>query len=302
MSSFRQKRDETVSVVIPVRNMAAQLRECLESLNKAHPRPKEIIVVDDCSQDNSAQVARKLGARTITLDRVQGANYCRNIGAAKARSSLLLFLDSDVVPERDIVERVTKRFTDSSLQAIVGVYAARHRHENLASRYKNFWIRYSYLNRGSSIDWIFGAVSAIRKNAFQHHGGFDGTLFMQNSGGDLELGKRMAHAYFKIEFAREVEVEHQKYHTVRSLLHNDFERSRSLVEMALKLKQLTRSVRRGFVNIYTAFVVGTLLSLPMLLSAGLSLYLQESGRLFFALTVSYGLVAAPFVSSFVRLY
>ena len=49
-----------VSVIVPCYNMEAYLEETLRSIVASDYRPLEIIVVDDGSTDNSAEVAEKL--------------------------------------------------------------------------------------------------------------------------------------------------------------------------------------------------------------------------------------------------
>ena len=56
----------TISVVIPVYNDAALLRRCLEALAAQTRRADEIVVVDNGSTDDSAEVARRGGARVVT--------------------------------------------------------------------------------------------------------------------------------------------------------------------------------------------------------------------------------------------
>ncbi|MGE3194498.1 MAG: glycosyltransferase family 2 protein, partial [Microbacteriaceae bacterium] len=54
-----------LSVVIPVRNDAAMLATALESLGAQHRPPDEIVVVDNGSSDQSAEVALAAGARVV---------------------------------------------------------------------------------------------------------------------------------------------------------------------------------------------------------------------------------------------
>src|SRR4051812_46462078 len=85
-----------ISVVIPVRNDARRLRDCLESLSvNDYPRERvEVIVVDNGSTDNSAAIARTLGCTVLT--NLQGpVSALRNFGAAVARGAILAYIDAD---------------------------------------------------------------------------------------------------------------------------------------------------------------------------------------------------------------
>lgn len=249
----------TISVVIPARNSEQTLRSCLESVRASSVRAEEIIVVSDGSTDGTCPIAVELGAAVVELSGHHQANYCRNLGASRSTGDVVLFLDSDVQLRPDSIGNALQSLSDGNCDAVVGIYSVDHSHQNPASQYKNLWIRYSYLRSRDSVDWIFGAIAAIRRKAFEDAGGFDHTLFM-HKGGDLELGKRIALGRTSIILNPAVEVEHLKRHTLPSLLRNDFERSQGFVQLAGRLGQIPRSLRRGFVNIYPEFAYSTLLS------------------------------------------
>ena len=96
-------RPATVSVIIPCYNAAPWLSECIDSaLTQSHP-PKEIIVVDDGSTDESAKIASGYGDRIVLLRQTNlGGNAARNIGLAQATGDYVQFLDADdlLLPEK----------------------------------------------------------------------------------------------------------------------------------------------------------------------------------------------------------
>jgi glycosyltransferase involved in cell wall biosynthesis len=86
-----------VSVVIPTRNRAAYLSVALASIRAQElGEPFELIVVDDASEDGTAQEAALAGARYIRHDRPLGPNAGRNAGIRAARSDLIVLVDDDV--------------------------------------------------------------------------------------------------------------------------------------------------------------------------------------------------------------
>lgn len=85
-----------VAVVIPAYNRAAMLRRSLTSVWAQDPcLPNEVIVVDDGSDDDSADVAAELGATVIRHPRNLGLSAARNTGLKAARSPWVALLDSD---------------------------------------------------------------------------------------------------------------------------------------------------------------------------------------------------------------
>jgi chlorobactene glucosyltransferase len=94
----------SLSIIVPARNEAANLRRLLPSLTAtAYPGQWELIVVDDNSTDETADVARELGARVICLENLpkgwQGKPFACHQGAEAASGDWLLFTDADTLHE-----------------------------------------------------------------------------------------------------------------------------------------------------------------------------------------------------------
>ena len=71
----------SISVIIPVHDGGATLRQCLASTAACVPPPAEIIVVDDASRDASSALATDAGARVLQLAVQAGPAHARNRGA-----------------------------------------------------------------------------------------------------------------------------------------------------------------------------------------------------------------------------
>jgi glycosyltransferase involved in cell wall biosynthesis len=259
-----------VSVVIPVKNGEATIGTCLRSIRRSYYKNVEVVVVDDHSTDKTPEIARQFNCVLVAAEEGSGANAARNRGAKEAKGEILVFIDSDVVVSRETILGIVERLEEEYLDAVVGIYTARHRNDSLFSQYKNLWIRYSYMKSPPAIDWMFGAISGIRKKAFEAIGGFNVELIAQHGNDDLELGKRLARDNVKIELDMEIEVEHLKEYNLASFVKNEFKRSFGFVVLARQLGEMGSSVRRGFVNVYPSFILSTLLTMVGLVAfAGL---------------------------------
>lgn len=88
---------QDVSVVIPTHNRALLLRRAIDSVLAQEQPVAEVIVVDDCSTDDTAAVAASYGTqiRYIHSDRNIERAAARNLGAGAAKSRMVAFLDSD---------------------------------------------------------------------------------------------------------------------------------------------------------------------------------------------------------------
>ena len=120
-----------VSLVIPARNEARNIRRCVESaLASSYPR-LEVIVVDDHSTDDTGAIATGIAARDARLRVVTppalpdgwfGKQWACTAGAAAAQGELLGFMDADTWQAPDLVTRVVNamRARGSDLLTVAG--------------------------------------------------------------------------------------------------------------------------------------------------------------------------------------
>lgn len=98
------------SVIIPVYNGTENIDTCLKALiNQDYPKDKyEIVVVNDGSTDNTAEIVSRYPIRLINLNANKGRIVARNIGAKAAKYETLVFNDVRVIPERQLLSKVSK--------------------------------------------------------------------------------------------------------------------------------------------------------------------------------------------------
>ncbi len=190
----------TLSVVIPAWNAAGHIRPCLDALaaQRAEPESYEVVVVDDCSPDDTGAVAEALGARVVRHKTNAGAAAARNTGARAARGEVLLFLDSDVIPDADLVAGCLDLFGFGRSVATppavaTGRYAPEPANDTPFARYKALWTWHCWQQTGAKTGLsghIQGALSAIRRDVFNELGGFDES-YVGGSVEDYEFSLRL---------------------------------------------------------------------------------------------------------------
>ena len=101
-----------MSIVVPARNEATTLPDLLASLGALDPAPHEVIVVDDGSEDGTAEVARTRGVDVHSVpgppEGWLGKPWACQQGARRATGDLLLFLDADVQLSADALPRLRR--------------------------------------------------------------------------------------------------------------------------------------------------------------------------------------------------
>jgi len=85
----------SVTAIIPAYNEATRLRNVLDVI-RTSGLIDEMLVVDDGSTDNTAEVAESLGVRVVRLPENRGKGTAMRSGAIAARGDILLFLDADL--------------------------------------------------------------------------------------------------------------------------------------------------------------------------------------------------------------
>jgi len=84
----------TLSIILPCRNEAHSLRQLLPDLIRCYPAA-EIIVVDDGSQDDSAEIATQAGVKLVQHAYNRGNGAAIKSGARAATGETLVFMDAD---------------------------------------------------------------------------------------------------------------------------------------------------------------------------------------------------------------
>ena len=184
---FAEVREPTVSVVIPVYNHAEFTYRCLQSLcNNSITNSFEVIVVDDCSTDETQELlGRMKGIRVVRNEKNSGFILSCNAGAAAARGKYIWFLNNDTVLTPDSIDALVATFLefpdaglvgskliypDGKLQEAGGIIWKDASGCNYGRGDEPNKPEYSYLR---DVDWCSGASIMIPNSLFHELGGFD---------------------------------------------------------------------------------------------------------------------------------
>jgi len=102
-----------ISVIIPVYNGEAYLRDCINNMLEQSYKNLEIIIVDDGSTDNTATIAAEHPVRYLPLKRNQGISVARNTGVENAKGEYIHFMDVDDTINTDFYLEMASAITET---------------------------------------------------------------------------------------------------------------------------------------------------------------------------------------------
>jgi len=194
---------QTVTVIIPSYNRRHDLCRCIDSVLAQHFVSIEILVVDDCSEDDTTAFlkANYANVRVIACNRRFGPSHLRNLGIKAATADFLLFLDSDVVlPDKTVLQRMVKIMSDhpriGSLGGEIPVY--RNIMDQAIGKRRDFFGKnHDVIARKSDksehrlkdCTYLATCNCMVRKRVAREAGGFD--PYYRFGGEDADFGYRI---------------------------------------------------------------------------------------------------------------
>lgn len=188
------KKNFELSMVIPCYNVAKVIEETVENMFKTdYEFLKKVIMVDDCSTDNSWEIIKNLEKKYPQVMAVQtpkntgNAAGAKNYGVKFVDTELIGFSDDDSRPLPDAISRMVGFFNNDNVAAVTSKVLVKSRKrwiEKLqAIEYKIIAFTRKLLHFVGGIYVTNGPLSIYTKKAFDEVGGFD----VKNLTEDIEI-------------------------------------------------------------------------------------------------------------------
>ncbi len=206
--TIKPKKNYSLSIVVPCYNESKNIRKNIEALlSSNYPGLKKIIVVDDCSTDNSYDVIEsyaKKYPRVMVLQTPKNTGRAagsKNYGVRFVKTELIGFSDADSFPRKDAISKMVGFFNDEKVGGVTSRVLVGNRKNTLSKiqsiEYKIISFTRKLLGFLDSIYVTNGPLSIYRKKAFDEVGGFD----MKNLTEDIEITWNLVSKGWKIEMA-----------------------------------------------------------------------------------------------------
>ncbi|OPX44909.1 poly-beta-1,6-N-acetyl-D-glucosamine synthase [Ruminiclostridium hungatei] len=203
-----------VSIMVPAHNESIVIRKTVQALLNLHyPKDKyEIIVINDNSSDDSAEVLKRIQFRNpdrkmivINTDNISGGkgkSNALNIGFAASSGSVIAIYDADNTPEPNALTLLVENLmADDKLGAVIGKFRTRNRNASLMTRFVNIeTLAYQCMNQAGR--WFFfklctipGTNFVMRRSIIEKIGGWDTKALSE----DTEISFRIYRMGYKIK-------------------------------------------------------------------------------------------------------
>jgi len=208
---------DDVSVVIPCFNAAGTIEPCLKAVEAQTFPLKEILVVDDGSSDETADIALRHPVRLIRHQKNLGLAAARNSGVRNVHSVFIASLDADCVPERDWLKLLVEKF-DASCVAGAGGKLCEAYTLNVCDEWRSVHMRQYWQETQKEPPFLFGSNTVFRHDVFSKIGLYN-EMYKTNYE-DVEICSRMRKAGYVFKYEPQAVANHLKRDTLASVLNN----------------------------------------------------------------------------------
>jgi len=274
-----------ISIVIPTYNASKFIPALMDSIFKQAVDDMEVIIVDDCSTDNTVELVKEYPARVIVMEQNGGPAKARNKGVAEAKGDIIFFLDSDVLVLDGTVREVQEYFeNDHAANCVIGVCATEPLNKGFVPKYMAM---FEYIHLLDALDVNLSVFAprcgAIKKELFQRAGGYDES-YKGADVEDFELARRI-NKIDRIALNPKMLVRHQFVNNLEEAVKNYFKRAVMWIHLFMKDKKFDNAgptaPSNGIAAVSAFMSFLSLLLMPVIDGAGLAVFLFVLSFLFF---------------------
>jgi glycosyltransferase involved in cell wall biosynthesis len=180
-----------ISVVIPVHNCKETIGKCLDSLSQLDHSDFEVIVVDDGSTDETAEICESFPRVKVIRVHKNGPSTARNIGIEAARGEFVAFTDGDCLVDKRWLEELETGFSSPVIAGVGGDQKSPDDDTVVGKRIQRFLKTIGFVTGYIKTDAAMKETehnpscnAMYRKSVLEDVGGFDEALW---PGEDVEL-------------------------------------------------------------------------------------------------------------------
>ncbi|MFX0141364.1 MAG: glycosyltransferase [Candidatus Hodarchaeota archaeon] len=197
-----------VSIIIPIKNRSYLLDNLIRNLLNLNYSEYEIIIVDDCSTDNTKELLNKYPIKLISLEKSVGSAKARNIGIKEAKYDIIALTDSDCFVSRNWLKNLVPYLNNYDMVGGRIVSCDRSETKLIPFNMEHETI----INKESPMNFLDTSNVILKKDLWNSNGGF-----LNYRIEDLDFSWRVLKKGFKLIYAPKGLVIHIG---IRPPLHN----------------------------------------------------------------------------------
>lgn len=246
--------NKSIRIVVPTYNSQRSIAGCLDAIYASSYKDFEVVVVDDGSADRTVEIVAKYPCRLIKFDANRGAACARNAGTADSGKDYFLFIDSDVMIEKDTLRKLIERARSEKVEAVIGCYTKLPLSPCLFSIYHNLF-QYFYFFRntslhsdksGANIFWT--GCGLVEAAAFNDVGGFCENVEGASTEDGI-FGYELRKKGYRIYVDMDIAVPHDHRYSFLQLTRNYFRRATNLSQ-TMFISRPDKQLNQGYLNLF----------------------------------------------------
>lgn len=178
------EKNYSVSFIVPAYNEGKTIKECIDRIfNIDYSNIKEVIVVNDCSTDNTKEILQSLKKKYKKLivinnpKNLGNAAKSQNVGLRYAKGEIIAIVDADSFPAKDCLKKMLGYFNDPKVGVVTCPILARNKNNFLEKMQALEYVTISFGRKLLEyIDAIYvapGPLALYRKQTLDEIKGFD---------------------------------------------------------------------------------------------------------------------------------
>ena len=228
---------QRISIIIPNYNGGRTLGTCLDSIFAISDEDREVIVVDDCSEDGSRDIVRMYPCRLVQMKQHAGASAARNAGALNGKGEVLFFIDADCVLQQDSLSIIRSCFKEYAPETVFGgTYSWAPYDPGFFNAFQSGFVHYFETKNAGAPDYLATHALAISAETFRKVGGFtEGFLPILE---DVEFSHRLRRSGHRLVMIPGLQVRHIFNFSLGRSLKNAVRKTRYWIEYSMAHKDL----------------------------------------------------------------
>jgi len=207
-----------VALYIPCYNSEETIQACLDGvLSQTYPID-EILIIDDCSVDKTAEILKQYPVRIIRHAKNMGLAAARNSALRNTKSELIASLDSDCRPDKDWL-RYLVNAVGSSKTAGIGGRAIESKASGIFNAWRSVHMKQHWGERKKhNPDFLFGSNTLFRRKALLRAGSYREAY--RNNYEDVDISYRLKKLGYSLIYEPKALAYHLRDDDIETLLNN----------------------------------------------------------------------------------